>query len=251
MRQSAALPYAIATFISACLATPRLEIRQGGESGAVASVCRPPVDDPKALPPPCSHIEYIETMCWPKGTEPIHYDGHAQCMCKGSFFEEWAGCQNCLQVHGFRSWQEVAFYSSVLSAASEALCTGTPTAPFRSLFAQAEATLMPVTTGATEKSDQFPGKTDIGLYYTPTGTQGTGEVTGPAATVVLSGGLATAGPETTTGTKSSDVNSRKPGTTMPANNSSMPTGDSRANTTGSTMGLVVLLASMAAFAALS
>ncbi|PKS07603.1 hypothetical protein jhhlp_006209 [Lomentospora prolificans] len=192
---------ALAAILPACLAvamdsssnTP-IERRQAAVD---ASICNPAIPAPHDPIPPCAHIEYIETMCWPMGSEPIHFDGHAQCMCKGSFFSEWHACQECLFIHGLRSERENIFYSNVLASASDQLCAGTPTAPFRSLFAQVESTASRVTTGATIKTDLYPGNSDIGLYYTPSGPQGLGKVTGAAATVSLAGGLATAGPITT------------------------------------------------------
>ncbi|CAI4215166.1 unnamed protein product [Parascedosporium putredinis] len=160
---------------------------------------------------PCAHIEYIETMCWPLGGDPIHFDGHAQCMCKGSFFAEWHACQKCLYIHGYRSERESSFYNNVLSSASEQLCTGTPTAPFRSLFAQIESSAARVTTGATVKSDLYPGNSDIGLYYTASGPQGLGKVTGDAATLSMAGGLATAGPITSVPTEPTPATGQRQG----------------------------------------
>ncbi|POR39034.1 Uncharacterized protein TPAR_00769 [Tolypocladium paradoxum] len=37
------------------------------------------------------------------------------------------------------------------------------------------------TSGDTKSSDRFPGQTDVGLYYTVSGTQGPGAITGAAA----------------------------------------------------------------------
>lgn len=164
---------------------------------ATRSVCNPGIPAPGDPMPPCANIEYLEAMCWPKGPSALHYDEHVQCMCNGSFFPEWLGCQECLFLHGLRDERESAFYGAVLSGASERLCTGTPTVPFRSLFAEVEATAERVTAGETAKVDQYPGDSDVGLYYTSSGPQGVGTVTGPAATVTMEGGLATAEPETT------------------------------------------------------
>ncbi|SPN97428.1 uncharacterized protein DNG_00942 [Cephalotrichum gorgonifer] len=164
-------------------------------------ICNPRIPAPGVPMPPCANIEYIETMCWPNGTTPIHYDAHAQCMCKGSFFPEWIGCQTCLFVHGLRSQRERDFFRGVMAAASEKLCTGTPTAPFRSLFSEVEATAARVTAGETQSVDLYPGNSDVGLYYTPSGPQGLGSVTGDASSATMAGGLLTANPETTTTTK--------------------------------------------------
>ena len=65
--------------------------------------------------------------------------------------------------------------------------------------------------GATVMSDQFPSQTAVSLYFTPTGSQGVGVITGSAtaATVVSttssgSGGSSSggAGAKTTSGTTS-------------------------------------------------
>lgn len=92
-----------------------------------------PADFTEAQVPPCFSIDNIEAACQPNGTSPLAHAAHAQCMCGGSFFREWAGCQNCLFVHGQRSGLEMAHYSAILTAASRELCTGTPTAPWASV----------------------------------------------------------------------------------------------------------------------
>lgn len=147
-------------------------------------VCYPEVNGSGTVPP-CISIANIEAACQPNGTEAINYDAHAQCMCAGSFFMDWRGCQNCLFVHGYRSSRDHQYWEGVLSVASDALCHGTPTAVFKSLFASAEANTREapiVTTGDAKTSDEFPSKTDVSLYYTATGPQGPGAITGAAAT---------------------------------------------------------------------
>lgn len=176
---------------------------------AALSICNPGIPAPGVRRPPCTYIEYLETMCWPRGSSPLHYDEHAQCMCNGSFFPEWVGCQECLFIHGLRSERETVFYANVLSEASESLCHGTPSVPFRSLFADVEATAERVTTGATTSVDLYPGNSDVGLYYTRTGPRGMGTITGSAATVRMEGGLVTADPDTTT-----SLNGRPTSTSM-------------------------------------
>ncbi|KAJ6443273.1 Pyridoxal phosphate-dependent transferase, major domain protein [Purpureocillium lavendulum] len=146
-------------------------------------VCYPSVSSGTMAP--CVEIATIESACQPNGTDAVDYQAHSQCMCKGSFFNDWRGCQDCLRVHGLRSERDNNYWDGVLSVASHALCSGTPTAVFRSLFASAEANTQaaPVaTSGDTKSSDQFPGKTEVSLYYTATGSQGPGPITGSAAT---------------------------------------------------------------------
>ena len=190
-------------------------------------VCHPAVRSPTEVVPPCTHIETIETICTPNGTEPIHLAAHAQCMCQGSFFPEWDACLACLFVHGLRSERDVAFYKSVLGVASSSLCaplaaTGpaapapTPTstetltattggaggastpipappASFAAIFTSvlnASPPVVPVpTTGATVSSDLFPSRTEVSLYFTPAPGQplGPGRITGDAVRATASG----------------------------------------------------------------
>lgn len=92
-----------------------------------------PADYTEKQVPPCFSIDNIEAACMPNGTSPLAFAAHAQCMCGGSFFREWAGCQNCLFVHSQRSELEMNHYSAIMTAASQELCTGTPTAPWASV----------------------------------------------------------------------------------------------------------------------
>ncbi|OAQ62073.1 collagen-like protein Mcl1 [Pochonia chlamydosporia 170] len=136
----------------------------------VAQVCYPEVDDFGSVPP-CISIAKIEAACQPNGTDGIDYNAHAQCMCQGSYFTDWTGCQNCLFVHGYRSARDHVYWEGVLSVASSSLCQGTPTALFQAIFtaAQADTQAAPiVTTGDTKSVDEFPSQTDVSLYYTTT-----------------------------------------------------------------------------------
>jgi hypothetical protein len=81
-------------------------------------------------------------------------------------------------VHGGLTQQELNQYSAVISAASTSLCTGTPTAPFPSIFASAGTAGASVTSGATTSSDQYPSQSAVSLYYTASGSQGPGAITG-------------------------------------------------------------------------
>ena len=62
---------------------------------------------------------------------------------------------------------------------SHALCTGTPTADFADLFSSASDAVAPTGTD-TLTTDLYPSQTAISLYYTPTGKQGPGAITGSA-----------------------------------------------------------------------
>lgn len=157
------------------------------------TVCSPLTVHADDTVPPCVEIQTIETVCAPNGTAPLYLVAHAECMCGGSFFTEWPACLQCLYLHGLRSERDVSFYSSVIAAASSALCgTATPTADFQAIFSSAQAAIPQPTTGATVSSDQAPSQTAVSLYYTATGPQGPGPITGSAALATATG-LDTAG----------------------------------------------------------
>lgn len=69
-------------------------------------------------------------------------------------------------------------YANILTAASSSLCTGTPTAKFEDVFATLESKATPVATGSTVFSDRFTSSTAVSLYYTASGVQGPGAITG-------------------------------------------------------------------------
>lgn len=139
----------------------------------VQKVCNP---DAAA---PCQSILDIQAACQPNGTLPIDYIAHQECMCGGSFFSDWIGCLDCDYVHGARSPKDVAVFNTVLTSASHALCTGTPTTDFNAIFA-ALTEGVSVTETNTATSDQFPNETAVSLYFTVTGSQGPGVITGSA-----------------------------------------------------------------------
>ena len=102
-----------------------------------------------------------------------------------------------LTVHGARSQQEVNAFNLIITSASNLLCTGTPTAGFAEIFSSLSEGTSSVS-GATVMSDMYPSQTAISLYFTPTGSQGPGSITGSAtaATAVSttsSGGAGTTG----------------------------------------------------------
>ncbi|KAI8303945.1 hypothetical protein K4K61_006560 [Colletotrichum sp. SAR11_59] len=159
-------------------------------------VCKP---ETTGQLPPCVQIENIEVACKPNGTDAVNYEAHAQCMCGGSFFAEKLACERCLYVHGLRSERDLAYYSGILSSASNALCTSTPTAVFASVYSSIQEAATPVTTGGTATSDRAVSNTAISLYYTASGPQGPGSITGAAASATGTGGETTAAESTTAG----------------------------------------------------
>lgn len=179
---AALLASLLASLLAGTAHSSLLHPRQdSNEQAYINSVCSPNITDANGgTIPPCTSIVTIQSQCAPNGTDPIDYLAHAECMCAppSSFFADWQGCQRCLFVHGARDQRDLDTYSVILSSASQALCTGTPTAVFADVFSSVAATVAPVATGATVLSDQFPSKTAVSLYYTASGSQGPGAITG-------------------------------------------------------------------------
>lgn len=162
----------------------------------VDTVCKPAIKSPSDTIPPCTEIQTIEMLCVANGTSPLYLEAHQQCMCNGSYFTEWPACQSCLFLHGLRSERDLAQYASILTAASSSFCdVPTPTASFAAVFSQVQAEVPVPTTGDTISSDKAPSQTPVSLYWTATGPQGPGRVTG-SATGATATGLATAPQQT-------------------------------------------------------
>ncbi|KAL3425755.1 collagen-like protein mcl1 [Phlyctema vagabunda] len=171
------------------------------------SVCLPNVTDPI---PPCQEVINLQQECAANGTSPLALVAHAQCMCGGSFFSNWIGCLTCNFVHGARSEQTFEAFNTIITSASHALCTGTPTADFTAIF-NSITNLgggAAAATGATSLVDQFPSNPAVSLYYTATGPQGAGAITGSAT-------LATAS-VTSTSTRASGTTASRASTTASA-----------------------------------
>ncbi|KAK2597465.1 hypothetical protein QQS21_005935 [Conoideocrella luteorostrata] len=230
--------------VTASRMAPRADTA-GGDSN-VAKVCYPEVKS-GGLVPPCVSISNIEEACQPNGTKPVDFEAHSQCMCTGSYFMDWRGCQNCLFVHGYRSARDHVYWEQVISVASNSLCHASPTADFQSIFASVQANTKeapPVTTGETKTSDEFPSKSDVSLYYTATVPQGPGVITGDAATATHvarpaatnSTSSKTSGNVDDTSPTQSSAKSNGASTTKPA--SSTSTGGAPAQGTGMAMAAV-------------
>lgn len=164
---------AAAALLPACLATLTDTTPYDDKIG----VCEPDFE-PGEVVPPCIAATLIETFCTPNGTDPSDYLAHAQCMCDGSFFEDWNGCQDCLYIHGLRTFRESEYYWSIKSVASEKLCTGTPTLNFQAIFKSVhDASIVPkVTEGPTTLRDQYPSNSAVSVYFTAHSTQGPGKI---------------------------------------------------------------------------
>lgn len=253
---AAVLPVALAS------AEPNaLVARQSGSSSSDGDdrpqhevVCHPDFDFESDVIPPCISIELIEAQCQPNGTQPIHLDAHAQCMCGGSFFVEKLACERCLNINGLRSERDYAHASDILSVASEALCTGTPSAAFADIFSSAQEAQPEPTTGATVTTDRNGGETEVSRYYTPTGEQGAGDITGAAATAspetTTAPSTTSSGGESTTTTTSTGTDTADASEASEAAESSGGDDDSAAMPTAMAGGLVWGAAGVAMMAAL-
>ncbi|KAH6679946.1 hypothetical protein F5X68DRAFT_212397 [Plectosphaerella plurivora] len=207
----AALPSALA-WVEPNPLSPRQTGDSNPERPLEDRLCKPESDDNSVAP--CINIEAIEVQCAPNGTEPIHLDAHAQCMCKGSFFAEKLGCERCLQVHGLRSERDYLQYADVLSVVSEELCSGTPTAVYASIFSWVQETHPEPTTGNTVTSTELAtgSAMDVSAYYTASGLQGAGQIEGAAATAPGTGTSVAASTATTTTTTTEASTSTSNGT---------------------------------------
>jgi hypothetical protein len=156
----------ITSLLSSSLASKALFARQSTntEEQYLSEVCFPNTTNPI---PPCQEIINIQEACTPNGTAPLDLLAHAECMCGGSF-SDWIGCLNCDYIHGARSPQEVDTFDTIISSASQILCTGTPTANFTAIF-NSLTDLGVQGTGATGMEDQFPSNTAVSLYFTASG----------------------------------------------------------------------------------
>ncbi|KAL8418056.1 hypothetical protein RB594_001604 [Gaeumannomyces avenae] len=173
-------------------------------------VCKPPTLRAGEVVPPCISADVTEALCFPNGTTPLHVEAHAQCMCRGSYFAERAACRACLALHGLLPEPDAFLDAAVDAAASSALCgflavtdplpvtspPPPPSVPFRALSGSAEVTLAPsgrpagVATAGRDgpgPDDKAPSRTEVSLYYTPSGPQGPGPITGSAALASATG----------------------------------------------------------------
>lgn len=175
---------------SSLLLTPR----QAPTEDYINSVCRPelPEDTNTSsafVVPPCIAVETIESLCQPNGTSPLALEAHAQCMCGGTFFSQWRGCQDCQVFHGARSEQDVDHFAAALAIASKALCGAKPTAKFQELFESANYVAPYPTTGASTSKDAKPSDAAVSLYFTPSASSwGPGPITGSATGATGSAG---------------------------------------------------------------
>ncbi|KUJ20104.1 uncharacterized protein LY89DRAFT_470714 [Mollisia scopiformis] len=195
------------------------------ETAYLDSVCLPNVTSP--VVPPCQEITNIESACLPNGTSSLDLLAHAECMCGGSYFSDWLGCLNCDFVHSGRSPAVTSAFHTILSEASTELCTGTPTASFQAIFSSLQYNVA-ANGSATDTTDLYPSQTAVSLYFTPSGVQGPGAITGSATLATKTGSVA--GITTATGTAVSSQKSSGSGSSASAGSggSSSSTSSSKA-----------------------
>ncbi|KAI6376528.1 hypothetical protein MCOR25_002740 [Pyricularia grisea] len=218
MRQHAT-PVALLGWCALAVSAGDLNSRQSGDN-YVDLVCFPEgLSNPE---PPCISIANIDYKCTPNGTEPLALEAHKQCMCGGSYFSDWAGCEACLRAAGARSERDNARYASVMASVSSALCgSGTASKSYQELFSSIDEAVPPVTTGATASSDRLSSSTQVSNYFTLSGSQGAGTITGSAT-------AATNVPMQTQSRSSTASSSRTTGTT--GGSGSSPAPGSQSNT---------------------
>lgn len=74
------------------------------------------------------------------------------------------------------------------------LCTGTPTNSFAAIFSSlSDANVAVASTAGTGMTDLYPSQTAISLYYTASGPQGEGAITGSATLATMMPSSAAAG----------------------------------------------------------
>ncbi|KAK6597117.1 hypothetical protein H4I95_09388 [Botrytis cinerea] len=204
-------PIALLTTIVSAL--PEKEIlvpilpRQSSEEDYLSSVCSPNITS--GTIPPCIEVITIQSACTPNGTTPLDYLAHAQSV--------------------------VSAFNTIITSASNQLCTGTPTASFAAIFNSlgggdvAEGT-------ATQLTDLYPSETAVSLYYTASGNQGVGAITGSATGATKTG--STSASVTATGSSSaSGVSATATKTSAgSAGTTTSGTGTGTGSTSGSTGG---------------
>ncbi|CAD0051364.1 unnamed protein product [Aureobasidium pullulans] len=158
--------------------------------------------------------EYIQEVCFPNTTSPVPpLSGNPQYRIRlppqrhfhprlrspstmhvqRRLLPNWRGCLNCQYVHGTRSEAVAEAFDNILSSASQQFCTGTPTAVFADYFsALSDSSPQTATGAATTTSDQFPSQSAVSLYYTASGNQGPGAITGSAAQATATASAASA-----------------------------------------------------------
>ncbi|KAE8450131.1 hypothetical protein EG329_006912 [Mollisiaceae sp. DMI_Dod_QoI] len=190
--------------VSASVYEGVLNARQADANAYIQTVCYPNVTSPTI--PPCQEIINIESACLPNGTSSLDLLAHAECMCTGSYFSDWIGCLDCLYVHGARSPAATSAFNTIITSVSQELCTGTPTAPFESLFSSLNYN-MPASGSQTVTTDLFPSQTAVSLYFTPSGIQGPGAITGSATLATKTGDVVETGSASGSGSGSAGKSS--------------------------------------------
>ena len=160
-------------------------------------------------------------------------------------------------MHGGRSPQIVSAFNTIITSASHALCTGTPTASFAAIFSSISEVNGEAQGTQTGVSDQFPGQTAVSLYYTVSGSQGPGAITRSATAATATGGASMMTTQSGSETSGSAVTSRTSSKASAATGNSSASGSfstssssAGAAATGFWMGALGVIAGGAVLAAL-
>ncbi|KIW04915.1 uncharacterized protein PV09_04085 [Verruconis gallopava] len=227
----------------------RQTITASGNQAYLNSVCSPNVTDTSGTLPPCISVINIQGECAPNNTDALGYLAMAECLCNppSTFFADWLGCRDCLAFHGGLSDAALARYSVVISSVSNAICTGTPTAQFADYFTSVDAAVPGPTGTATGTTDQAPSQTAVSLYYTASGAQGPGAITGSATAATRSGAAASS---VLSGTRSAAATTATSGATAASTSAGSSSSSSSSSGAMATAGRGLGLALVAAGGAL-
>ncbi|KLU86464.1 hypothetical protein MAPG_05476 [Magnaporthiopsis poae ATCC 64411] len=177
------------------------------------AVCKPPTHRTGEVVPALHLRRRDRGALLPNDTTPLHLEAARPVHVPRLYFAEWSACRACLSLHGLLPEDpedpgRASLYAAVVAEASSALCgfladppaTPPPSVPFRALSSSAEAVALagrPRSGGGGGASgsnnegpgpgDKAPSRTEVSLYYTPTGPQGPGPITGSAALASATG----------------------------------------------------------------
>jgi hypothetical protein len=139
---------------------------------------------------------------------------------------------DCNYVHGGRSPQVVSAFNTIITSASNILCTGTPTASFAAIFSGLSEDSGVAENGDTSVSDKFPSQTAVSLYYKPSGKQGPGAITGSATAATATGPTSeTAGTTSESESESTGGSATSRATAATTGSSTSASGDSTSTST--------------------
>jgi hypothetical protein len=131
-------------------------------------------------PFPCEQELYIGTICTANGTTEIDFLAEQECLCNGAFWDVSIGCDDCFLAHGYLGFTPSEALSTV-SSLSAAECSPTPPSqPYSNLLPVQNVTSAYYAPNITLGNDRFPNNTAVSNYFTATGSDTAGAITGSA-----------------------------------------------------------------------